>query len=92
MSFTDEMEAERAVVWGASMLPEVDALPRSQGESAMIHRNGEIDRGQSSSDVGGHVVVALGGMDKKPVAVGDKPSKEALKIVAHVGVSVFLDE
>lgn len=74
------------------MLPQVDTLPGSQRERSTHDRYAQVNGGQCCSHVGRHIVSALRGVLKNPVAVWDKPAKEALKIGPNVGIRVFLDQ
>jgi len=74
------------------MFPDVNALPGAKGHGAVADGNGEVDSRQGGADVGGHVVVAFGGVDEHAVAVRDETGEEGFKVAADVGVGIFLNE
>gem|GEM_PF-5691583 len=51
-----QMQRDLATVRQASMLDQVDALPRAQSHAAADHRNREVHARQHGLEVGGHVV------------------------------------
>ena len=60
----DEMGRDMTAVRGVAVFPKINALPGAQGQSAVRQRDGKIDRSQGGSNVGGHVVIAFGGMNE----------------------------
>lgn len=74
------------------MFPQVNSLPGPQRQPATHDGNGEINSGEHAPDMGGHIVLALGGMDEKRVAVGHKAGKEFFQVTPNVRVGVFLNE
>jgi len=79
-------------MWRLPMFPNVNALPRAERYVAFADGNGKINSGECSANVGGHVVVAFGGMNEHMIAVGNEPGEEGFEVAANVGISVFLDE
>ena len=75
-----------------AVLPQINSLPRSEREFAGVDGNGKIHGGQRGADVRGHVVIALGGVAEKRIAIAHEPRKKRVKVAAHIGVGVFLDE
>jgi len=75
-----------------AVFPQVKPLPGAQGQAAASDGDREVDGGQRGAHVRGHVVVALGGVDEKPVAIRHQTGEECLEIAPDVGVGVFLDE
>ena len=74
------------------MFPEVNSLPRTQGEFSGLDGDSEIDRGQSRANVRGHVVITFAGVPENRVAIRRKPREETFQVTAHIGVGVFLDQ
>ena len=74
------------------MFPNVNALPGAEGHSPLADGDGEVDGGKGGADVGGHVVVAFGGVDEHAVPIGDEAGEEGFEVAADVRVGVFLDE
>jgi len=74
------------------MLPDVNALPGAKCHAAFADGHGEVDGGEGSADVSGHVVVAFGRVDEHAVAVRDETGEEGFEVAADVGVGIFLNE
>ena len=73
------------------MFPEVETLPRAEGECAAFKWDAEIHGGECGAHVGRHVVVAFGGVLEDGVAVRREPREEAFEVAADFGISVFLN-
>ena len=73
------------------MFEEVDALPGSEGKSAVDERDGELHLGERCFEMGRHIVRSFGvmlvgtGLGREVIEVGDE-------VRAHSGVGVLLNE
>jgi hypothetical protein len=90
--FAKEVERYFAGVGVGAVFPEVEALPGAEGHFAVVHGDGEVDGGQRGADVGGHIVIAFGGVDEEGIAIANEAGEEGFEVAADVGVGVFLDE
>ena len=86
------MQGHTARMGPRAVFPQINSLPGSQRELAGVNREGEVHRRQRGADVGGHVVVAFGGVGEQRVAVAHEPCKKGGEVAAHVRVGVFLDQ
>ena len=86
------MRGDFARVPHLAVFPEVNALPGSERELAVVERDAEVHAGERGADVRGHVVVAFGGVDEECIAIGNEPREERLEIAPHVRVGVLLNE
>jgi len=86
------MEGDGAGMGGATVFPEIDSLPGAEGKAASVDGKGEVDGGKGGADMGGHVVIALGGVNEKWVAVGNEAGEEGFQIAPDIGVGIFLNE
>lgn len=75
-----------------SVLPQVDALPRTQREPTVHERNGQGCRRERRPDVAGHVVWPLEGVRELGIALGHVPTHPSLKVQPRGGIGVFLDD
>jgi hypothetical protein len=71
--FADEMQRDAAGVTAQAMLPQINSLPRSKREPAIVNRNTQVHRCERGADVRGHVIAAFRRVDEKRVAVRHKP-------------------
>ena len=74
------------------MFPEINSLPGAQRQAAVHNGDGKINRGQRRTNMRRHVVVPLGCMNIKRIAIGNEPLEESLQIPLHVRVRVLLDQ
>ena len=86
------MDCNQALMWCAAVFPEVDALPGPEGQSSLRDRNGEIDGGQRSPNVGWHVVFALRDVREQRVAVRNQSAEKTFEIPSDVRICILLDE
>ena len=90
--FAKEMDNHSSAVGRPAMLPNVNTLPCPENEFPTRDRDAEVDCGQRSADVRGHVVVTLGRVDEHLVAVGDKLLKKGFEVAAYVRIGILLNE
>ena len=86
------MQRDAARMWPGAVFPQINSLPSSQRELSGVNGNGKIHRRERGANVRGHVVVALGGVDEQRIAVAHEPRKKGVKVTAHVGIGVFLNQ
>src|ERR1051326_2174969 len=89
---SNKMQGDQPAMRSVTMFPQVNPLPGPQRQPATHDGNGEINSGERAPHMGGHIVLALGGMDEKRVAVGHKAGKEFFQVAPNVRVGVFLNE
>src|SRR4051795_11376590 len=75
-----------------AMLPEIEALPCPQVAGVVGDRERDRVLGEDGSNVGGHVVGALGGVAELGRAVGDETGEITLEVVADAGVGVLAED
>ena len=86
------MDQDVSPVRMRAMFPEINSLPRAQGEFAFDDGHAQVHTGQHGPDVGGHIIIALGVVLEERVSIRHQPGKESFQVVAHFGVSIFLNE
>lgn len=74
------------------VLPEEHALPGAEGAAASCHRDAQGGLGERRSDVRGHVVWPLGGVDEERVPVGNETLEESIEVSLNVGIGVLVDD
>jgi len=79
-------------MWAVTMLPQVGALPGSQGEATFAYGNGQLATGQHGADVRRHIVWPLHRVDMGRVTVGRQLADEIFQVAANVRIGVFGDQ
>lgn len=87
-----KVDGDFAAVGMGAVFPKVNALPGAEGHGAVRDGNGHVDGREGGADVGGHVIVALGGVFKERIAVGNQALKKPFEVAADFGIGIFLDE
>lgn len=71
------------------MFPKIDALPGSEGTTAIPNRQIQVRLRQDASNMGWHVVGTFRGMTEHRVAIRNLPGHERLEVSHHAGVGIF---
>ena len=64
----------------------------AEGEFALADGNRKIYGREGGANVGGHVIVTFGSMNKKGIAIRHEPRKETFQVTANIGIGIFLNE
>src|SRR6187399_3206990 len=91
-SFADEVERDLAPERLEPVLPDVDALPDAERQTALGDWDRQLHGGERRAHVRRHVVESLVAMAKDRIAVRDEAGEEAIEIGAHLGRRVLLDQ
>ena len=75
-----------------TVFPQVDSLPGSQHEFAVLEGDTQLGGRQRRLDVGGHVVTALQRMGVKRVVFRHQPVQPVFQINPRAVVVIFLDQ
>src|SRR5437660_12901499 len=86
------MHEQLALAAAATMLPQIDALPRAKTELAVHHGNGKRGSGKRCLDVRRHVVGSLGVVAVERIALRHEPIEPALEILLRGGIGILLDD
>ena len=73
------------------VLPQINPLPCSEDEPAIVERDGKIHRRQCGADVRGHIIIALSSVNEQRIAIAHEPREERIEVAAHVGIGILLD-
>jgi hypothetical protein len=76
----------------ATMLPQVNTLPRAQAQPPLHNRDGNIDPGQSRSNMSRHVILPFHRVHKHGITVPNKVTEKGFKIATNIRVGVLLDQ
>src|SRR5205823_1475215 len=90
--FTNKMEGNSAGMRGATVFPKINALPCAEGEFTSADGNRKIYGRERGADMGGHVIVTFGSMNKNGIAIRHEPRKETFQVTANIGIGIFLNE
>ena len=74
------------------MLPQVDALPRPEGELARSQWHRQMRRREHGAHVRRHVIRTLVHVGEERVSIGYQPREEGVEISAHIGVCILLND
>src|SRR5258706_3215413 len=74
-----------------AMFPKIHALPGTERELALAHRNRERGRGERGLDVAWHVVRPLGVVRIERIALGHEAVQPALEVALRRRIRVLLD-
>src|SRR5271167_4116964 len=58
----EQVQHHAALVRPFAMFKQIDSLPGSERQTALVNRNGELRRSECGTDVGGHIVRSFGGV------------------------------
>lgn len=83
---------EVALVGGAAVFEEVDALPGAEGEAVLEDGDDFAGAGEGHADVAWHVIRAFAGVGEPGGAFRDEAVEEFLEVVPGVGVGIFHED
>src|SRR5438105_11187943 len=86
------MHEQLALAAAATMLPQIDALPRAETELAVYRGNGKRGGGKRCLDMRRHVVGSFGIVPVERVALGDEAIEPALEILFRCRIGILLDK
>src|SRR5215831_7678198 len=89
--FPEQVKQDGPSVGGGTVLKNIDALPCSEAETALLHGNRELRQGEGGTDMCGHIVRPLDGVAVEAVVLGHEAAEEDVQVVDHVRVGVLLD-
>jgi uncharacterized protein (DUF952 family) len=87
-----DVHGHRAHMRRPAMFPDIDTLPRSKRQSAVLDRQAHVHGGQRRAHVGGHIVHPFDGVGENRVAIRHQPLEEPLEIATHVRIGILLHE
>jgi hypothetical protein len=86
------MQGDAARMRGAAMFPNVNPLPGSQREAAILKRNAEVHGRQRRADVRGHVVVTFRRVDENRVTIAHETGEKTFEIPPDIRIRILLDQ
>ena len=75
----------------ASMLPQIDSLPRAKAQFSIQNRDRNGRGGQSTLDVSRHVVRTFHCVGIQRIVLFHQPIEPGFQIPLHIGIGIFLD-
>ena len=85
------MQYDAAAVRPLAMFEQINALPGSQRQLALVNRNRQLRLRESRPDMRRHIVRTLGRVPVQARIFRDQAGKEIGQVGHHVGIGVFLN-
>jgi len=61
-----------------AVFPNINPLPRSQGQPTLVNRNGKIYRGKRRADVRRHIIITFCSMTEQWIPIRYEPLEKSL--------------